>query len=355
MKINLFCRMTQSGVGRHAQYLYDNLREMRADVRHVDLDDKNAMAKAIIEAMPNDRTLFFLTQDPKLLQMIRGKKILWCAFESDHIPKRLLALMDAFDEVWALTQWGQRVMIDSGLPQAKTKTVLEGVDAKIYAPNPRAHAGFVFLSVAKYEKRKGIDELIQAFTQEFPAAHYPDVCLKLKADFPLFPERQTELKTKTANDSRIKIIEGYANDEDMAALYNAADAFVFPSRAEGFGLPCLEALFCGLPAIATHYSGQTEYLNYIPDLFLPIDHELENIEDKDFDYFYKDLYAGEPYGHWAKPNVDSLRQSMRQVYEAKEMWKEKALTASRIVRDVFDWKKTAEKTLAELEKNEAAR
>lgn len=44
---------------------------------------------------------------------------------------------------------------------------------------------------------------------------------------------------------------GYIVQDDLPALYHGADLFVFPSRAEGFGLPLIEALACGVPAICS--------------------------------------------------------------------------------------------------------
>jgi glycosyltransferase involved in cell wall biosynthesis len=56
------------------------------------------------------------------------------------------------------------------------------------------------------------------------------------------------------------LFAGYVADEDLPALYNAADLFVFPSLYEGFGLPPLEALACGTPVVAANNSSLPEVI-----------------------------------------------------------------------------------------------
>ncbi len=51
---------------------------------------------------------------------------------------------------------------------------------------------------------------------------------------------------------------GYIPDSDLPSLYNAADLFVFPSLYEGFGLPILESMSCGLPVISSNASSMPE-------------------------------------------------------------------------------------------------
>jgi glycosyltransferase involved in cell wall biosynthesis len=56
------------------------------------------------------------------------------------------------------------------------------------------------------------------------------------------------------------IVTGQLEDDDLAALYTGAHAFVFPSDEEGFGLPPVEALACGTPVVACDVQGVREVL-----------------------------------------------------------------------------------------------
>lgn len=91
----------------------------------------------------------------------------------------------------------------------------------------------------------------------------------------------------------------------MPRLYKRADAFVLPSRGEGWGRPHLEALSMGLPVIATNWSGPTEFLTQDNAYPLPVAKDLVPVPDGPFR------------GHlWADPSVPDLRQLMRRVYDA---------------------------------------
>jgi len=56
---------------------------------------------------------------------------------------------------------------------------------------------------------------------------------------------------------RVKVL-GFADDAQLARLYQAASVFLFPSLEEGFGIPVLEAMACGVPVVTSNLSSMPE-------------------------------------------------------------------------------------------------
>jgi glycosyltransferase involved in cell wall biosynthesis len=89
-------------------------------------------------------------------------------------------------------------------------------------------------------------------------------------------------------DHNIKIIDigygrgkwGYVDDEMLRILYSACDAFLAPSKAEGFGLPILEAQACGCPVVASNCTSYPEVVGQGGQLVNPdnTDQWIEAIE-----------------------------------------------------------------------------
>jgi len=69
------------------------------------------------------------------------------------------------------------------------------------------------------------------------------------------------------------ILTGGVDDDELAALYSGARALVFPSGDEGFGLPCVEALACGTPVVATDGPALREVLGDRASFVAPDDLE----------------------------------------------------------------------------------
>lgn len=340
-QLNFFGEFNNTGVGRHMENaFFATLRQGTPGLLldYVNQTREDAMRRAFERTVgPSEIAIYFWRHPEKLLAKLRAFRVFWWFFESDRLADRWLQEIRVFDEIWAPSRWARDVITAHGVADARVRVVPSGVNTGIYFPQPVAHENFVFLLVGKYEKRKSIDETVEAFRQEFGRKEYPDVQLWLKADFPMFPDRIRKLQDRVADDDRIRILSGNFSDMQMAEIYRQADAFVFPTKAEGFGLPCLEAISCGLPVITTEVSAQSEFLAPIRGLYAPVDYRMEPIVDEDYTWFYGREYGNSNFGNWAIPSMESLRKAMRGVYEDLPAWREKAARAAAIIHREFAW------------------
>lgn len=177
--------------------------------------------------------------------------------------------------------WSAQGFYRAGFSSEQVIIVPHGVDVATFHPNPevRAHVrgrlgirdgDFAFLSVGAMTGNKGIDLLLRGFAEI--CRRFPAVRLVLKGLDPLYGSRDFVAKYLTMLSERdrrqvadkITYLGASVPNRDMAMLYQAADAYVSPYRAEGFNLPVLEAAACGLPVICTR-GGPTD--DFVTDAF----------------------------------------------------------------------------------------
>jgi glycosyltransferase involved in cell wall biosynthesis len=115
-----------------------------------------------------------------------------------------------------------------------------------------------FLSLNTLEPRKNMDHAIRAFVHLVKQEHLDDLCFVLVGAWGWHYERILEAVTDAGGVRDRIILTGYVADEDLAALYSGALGFVYPSLYEGFGLPPLEAMQCGVPVITSNTSSLPE-------------------------------------------------------------------------------------------------
>lgn len=114
--------------------------------------------------------------------------------------------------------------------------------------------------------RKNIEGLLKAFAKlpKNIQEHYQIVIACKVTEF--FAQEITNLATKIGITQSL-ILTNYVTDEELRALYSTCSLFVFPSFYEGFGLPLLEAISCGAPAISSNSSSLPEILGCNEQLF----------------------------------------------------------------------------------------
>jgi glycosyltransferase involved in cell wall biosynthesis len=192
------------------------------------------------------------------------------------------------------------------------KILHHGVDAAQFPFLERPQRDvFTFGSFGQFTLRKAIDVLVSAFEDEFSPAEPVRLFLKTSGPTP----------ASAKDNPRVTLMKGVVNQDSLLALLREMDAFVMPSRGEGFGLCGIEAMSTGLPLIATNWGGPADYLNR--DDSFPLSYELTDI-----------VGHSKYHGQWAEPDYEHLRHLMRWLFEHPAEAREKGrLAADRVHRD----------------------
>lgn len=134
-----------------------------------------------------------------------------------------------------------------------------GIDTQLFSPGPRDEAmrarltdghleDFLVLNVGRHSPEKRLE------TMRDPLFKLPGVRLAMVGGGPAH-ERLKEYYRGTPT-----VFPGYLRGEDLVAAYRAADAFIFPSTTETFGLVALEAMACRVPVIAARAGGVVDII-----------------------------------------------------------------------------------------------
>jgi glycosyltransferase-like protein len=124
----------------------------------------------------------------------------------------------------------------------------------------------IYLTVGGIEPRKNSIALLQAFSQvrqDFPNAQLVIAGGATLFDYQSYRDQFFALADELAIAiGRSLVLPGVIAAADLPALYRIADAFVFPSVKEGWGLVLLEAIAAGLPVITSNQPPFTEFLTH---------------------------------------------------------------------------------------------
>ncbi len=173
--------------------------------------------------------------------------------------------------------WQETLRSEYGITAIR---VNNGVDTRRYTPIPQAgdealrqllglrRGGPLFLAVGGVEARKNTLRIFTAFRQILP--QLPDAQLLIVGGASLLDHGAYRQQFAAAvaesgiadGPGQALIMTGPLPDADMPAVFRLADALVFPSLTEGFGLAVLEAIASGTPAIVSLRPPFTEYLKY---------------------------------------------------------------------------------------------
>ena len=278
----------------------------------------------------------------------RGERIGWPIFELNKFTEQELHHLSNVDRLFVCSQWAKDVLVDNGI-SVPIDVIPLGLDPTIFYRDAEAQKSrpyytrdtTVFINIGKWEGRKGHNELCEAFSKAFTLED--DVQLWMMNDNPFIGAHGNEVwKHKYISSpmgAKVKILGRVESQEQMRVLFNHVDFGVFPSHAEGWNLEILELMACGVPCIATNYSGHTEFLTKDNSLLVETT-GMESAQDGIW-------FHGQ--GDWCSYDVDDLVDRMRYAHQIKQDPSPTAMSLTCIeAAKEFTWDKAIEKMIGVL-------
>jgi glycosyltransferase involved in cell wall biosynthesis len=246
----------------------------------------------------------------------RGRVVCRTMFETDSLPAEWVTQLNGFQRVWVPTEFNRVSFLRAGVREELLRVLPGTIDLERFTPRaaprtiPGAH-GFTFLSNFTFQERKGWRELLQAYVLEFAGDDEVTLALKLATGFLSADEIRARLDAfvgglgvPVSRRPRIVITHDEVSDTETPGFYTGCDAYVSPTRGEGWGRPLMEALACGCPVIASRWSGQLAFLDdasawLVDGEVVPVPDDVDN-----------ETFRGQ---RWFAPDVQALRAAMRAV------------------------------------------
>lgn len=277
-------------------------------------------------------------------------------FETDRIPESWVDICNKLDEVWVPSRFNLQTFTDSGVRSNKVKVFPYGVNTSFFKPIEdkvviENKKRFSFLYVSFFNYRKGFDLLLEAYLKEFTSND--DVSLIIKTGFAghnMDPKKddayfrnlilnlikgRVDLSNKEL--PHFEIITEPFDEQKLRALYNTCDLYISTDRANGWGMPCMEAMSMGKPAATIDWSGSMEFMKDGNSLLIKPTGKLIPVDDH---LSSNPIYKGHK---WAEVTVDEVRRVMRYSYENQAELLEIGQKGMEYVRDNYSIARSTER------------
>lgn len=353
------------GLGVSTRMLAQVLREAGQDVVGLDIDGlagvrRSRVAHDIplvddVEKLPYRHSIVCTavqTLPAILLRRLSGvldprfRNAAYMFWELPGIPRALRPAVALFDATLAGSQFTKQAIetsVSGSRSLLMTQALPRGLQIEA-RPDARRRFGLpqdAYLFCASFDlfsgvRRKNPEALIEAFTRAFPRQQ-SDVRMVLKCNGdPALAQADPlmrRLLQRVEDDGRVHLIIETLDYADVMSLYGACDAYLSFHRAEGLGLGAMEAMWLGLPVVATGYSGNMDFMNSHNSILLPY----RMVSTAGAEWHYSPAFCGGA-AQWADVDVVEAALAMRRLHDDTSLGR---LLGERARRDIAEMQQVA--------------
>ncbi len=311
--------------------------------------EKGHVPAEIVQALDNppDYPLYgFNLTWPRAVQLSPWPRTMgYTMFETTRPPREWVAPMNQTRRIIVPCKQNREAFQGIGVT-APISVVPLGVNPDLWPFHDRMRRDqpYTFLMAAGITYRKGPDLALRAFVDAFPDQRDVRLVLKTRAgdNFKLFGR-------EVPNDDRIELVAEDSTPERMAWWMHQADAFVFPSRGEGFGLTPLQSMSTGLPTIVSDNTGMSEYADKAYNY--PIPCRQVKVPSQPHPAAFPAIWGD--VGDWFEPSHDALVAAYRHLYAHRVEGIAKGRRAAEWVRRFWTVRRTCEQLIDVVRKDAA--
>lgn len=258
--------------------------------------------------------IVLIHENPAILERIEILDAHFCAvitiFETDRIPVFWVKLLNKrfVDEVWVPSQFNVNTFTNSGVKKEKMFKLPYPIETSDKVDNSFRKQFFRILYVADFNPRKNIRQLISAYRKEFERQDNVELYLHTTT---IYKEELKNFKSSLGelNQPRVTISDEKLDEKALKSLISTADLYISADKANGWGMPVMEAMALGVPVATVNWSGSTEFTNQNNSFLI----EPMGLETVSFDIVSRNhLYLKHK---WARIDMEAIQNVMREAYE----------------------------------------